>query len=172
MKETIELREAIVSDAEAIASIFHHTIRRVNANDYAPAQIDAWAGPAPEPEKWKLVLADPGDTKIFVAYCGSKVVGYAHFEPSGRIGSLYVHHEHQRRGVASQLLSRIEQEAERQGLSRLFTEASITARPFFESNGFVVVQEQEVEYRGASFKNYKMEKRRHNTGAAPRDLNR
>jgi len=163
MKEKWEIREATASDAEAIASIFHHAIRQVNAKDYTPAQIDAWAGLAPELEKWKPGLAKPGDTKIFIACCGGKVVGFAHFEPGGHISSLYVHHECQRQGVASWLLKRIEQEAERQGAPRLFTEASITALPFFRSKGFVIVREQKVEYRGASFKNYKMERRRAGT---------
>ena len=159
MKEKFEIREATASDAEAIASIFHYTIRQVNAKDYTQAQIDAWAGPAPEPQKWKPALAEQGATKVFVACYSGKITGYAHFEPDGHIGSLYVHHEHQRQGVATQLLSRIEKEAEQQGAACLFTEASITALPFVQSNGFIIVKEQEVEYRGALFKNYKMEKR-------------
>ncbi len=38
------------------------------------------------------------------------------------------------------------------------TEASITAKPFFESQGFLVVKQQEVERRGQKLINFAMEK--------------
>ena len=43
-------------------------------------------------------------------------------------------------------------------VGRLFTEASITARPFFEAEGFVVLSQQVVLARGAEFVNYRMER--------------
>ena len=57
-----------------------------------------------------------------------------------------------------ELLSEIEQEARRLNLSQIFTEASITARPFFERHGFVLVARQEVHRRGETFINYRMAK--------------
>ena len=49
-------------------------------------------------------------------------------------------------------------EARRLGLARLFTEASITARPLFEAQGFAVLAPQVVRCRGAEFVNYRMER--------------
>jgi putative acetyltransferase len=46
----------------------------------------------------------------------------------------------------------------RWGLKRVFTEASITARPFFERRGFRVVREQIVMVRGVGMKNFVKEK--------------
>jgi putative acetyltransferase len=43
-------------------------------------------------------------------------------------------------------------------LSRIFTEASITARPFFERAGFQLITQQTVEHNGVSFVNCRMEK--------------
>ena len=43
------------------------------------------------------------------------------------------------------------------GVSRYFSEVSITARPFYEHLGFTVVNEQEVEMRGVKLTNYVME---------------
>lgn len=42
--------------------------------------------------------------------------------------------------------------------AEVFTEASITARPFFERNGFEVIEAQDVELRGETFRNYRMAK--------------
>jgi len=41
MKRLFRIRAAVVSDAEAIASIFYSTIRRVNIQDYKTHQIEA-----------------------------------------------------------------------------------------------------------------------------------
>ena len=49
-------------------------------------------------------------------------------------------------------------EVRRVGLARLFTEASITARPFFEALGFRVLAPQVVTCRGVEFVNYRMER--------------
>jgi putative acetyltransferase len=71
---------------------------------------------------------------------------------------VYVSADHQRRGIGRQLLAAVVAEARRVGLARLFTEASITARPFFEAQGFAVLASQVVRCRGAEFVNYRMER--------------
>lgn len=154
-KEIFDIREANFRDADAIAAIFHNTVHQINIRDYTPTQIEKWAGTAPEPEKWRERL----ETKqTFVACLDLEIVGFAEFEADGHIDALYVHHDHQGEGIASCLLQRIELEAERSEIVRLYTEASTTALHFFKKKGFVIVQPQEVEYRGEKFRNYRMEK--------------
>ena len=43
-------------------------------------------------------------------------------------------------------------------IGRVFTEASVTARPFFERRGFRVVRERRVARRGVQLTNFAMEK--------------
>ena len=156
----VEIRDATTSDAAAIADLFYHTILTVNVRDYSGAQVEAWAGPAPDPGMWEERMA-AGETvkSTFVATQGERVLGFAEFEGDGHIDTLYVHHEFQGRGIASRLLDRIEAEAQRLGLARLYTEASITAKPFFRKRGFSVVLPQMVEFRGQTFRNFRMEKK-------------
>jgi putative acetyltransferase len=52
----------------------------------------------------------------------------------------------------------IESVAKERGLSRLYTEASITARPVFEALGFHIVAEQTVTRDGVPMLNYRMVK--------------
>ena len=156
-----EIRDATARDAEAIAGLFYHTILNVNVRDYSRTQVEAWAGPAPDPGKWEeRIAAGEGVRKTFVAARGERVLGFAEFEGDGHIDTLYVHHEYQGYGIASRLLDRIEAEAQRLGLTSLYTEASITAKPFFRKRGFSVVMQQQVEVRCQTFRNYRMEKRR------------
>jgi putative acetyltransferase len=155
----VEVRDATRGDAPAIADLFHNTVLNVNVRDYSGPQVEAWAGPAPEPEKWEERIAeDDHARRTFVAVEGGRVVGFAELEGDGHIDTLYVHHEFQGRGAASRLLDRIEAEARRLGLTRLYTEASITAKPFFRKRGFTLVRPQHVEVRGHTFRNFVMER--------------
>jgi putative acetyltransferase len=65
------------------------------------------------------------------------------------------------------LLTALVAEARGVGLARLFTEASITARPFFEAHEFTVLAPQVVMCRGVEFVNYRMERVLAEPGAAP-----
>ena len=154
-----EVRDATVDDAPAVAELFYHTILNVNVGDYSVAQVEAWAGPAPVPEMWERRIAEDGSARrTFVAATEGTVLGFADLEKDGHVDMLYVHHEYQGCGVASALLDRIEAEARRLGLRRLYTEASITAEPFFRSRGFNLVRPQRVEVRSHTFRNYVLEK--------------
>jgi putative acetyltransferase len=85
-------------------------------------------------------------------------VGFAELEPDGHIDRFYVSADRHRCGVGRTLLDALVREANEQGLHRLFTEASITARPFFETRGFVVLAPQVVICRGVEFRNFRMER--------------
>lgn len=61
-----------------------------------------------------------------------------------------------RRGVAGALLAPLRGIAVAAGLAELSTDASITARPFFEQHGFAVVTEQHPVTRGVEMTNYRM----------------
>lgn len=71
---------------------------------------------------------------------------------------MFVHPEYQGLGIASRLLGSVEDEALKLGFSRIYTEASRTARPFFERKGFRVITKQIVEKRGQGLENFLMEK--------------
>jgi GNAT superfamily N-acetyltransferase len=87
-----------------------------------------------------------------------RLAGFAELEPNGHIDRVYVSADHQGQGVGRALIAKIVAEARRLGLVRLFVEVSITARPFFESQGFTVVTPQTVVCRGVEFVNYRMER--------------
>ena len=152
--KSITLRPYRPDDAPALLALFRDTIRRVNSRDYTPPQIAAWASDDIDPAFWAGRFTG---RFVPVAEEAGRPVGFAELEPNGHIDRVYVSADHQRCGVGRRLLAAIVAEARRVGLARLFTEASITARPFFEAQGFVVVAPQVVQCRGAEFVNYRME---------------
>ena len=69
---------------------------------------------------------------------------------------MYVHAEYQNKGVATAICEQLENQVQ----GNIIIHASITAKPFFEKRGYVVVKEQKVERQGIFLKNYVMEKKR------------
>lgn len=151
----VTLRTYKPDDAPALLTLFRDTIRRINARDYNPDQIRAWASDDIDPQVWASRFAG---RFAAVAEEAGRPVGFAELEASGHIDRVYVSADHQRCGIGRLLLAAMVVEARRRSIARLFTEASITARPFFEAQGFTVVAPQVVALRGVEFVNYRMER--------------
>ncbi len=149
------IRPYTPSDATSLLSLFRDTIRRVNARDYTPEQIRAWASDEIDPGHWAMRFEG---RFVVVAILDGQPAGFAELESSGHIDRFYVAADHQRQGIGAALWSAIEKEARLHGYSRLFLEASLTARPFFESRGCRVIAPQVVTCRGEKFLNFRMER--------------
>ncbi|HEV7280262.1 MAG TPA: GNAT family N-acetyltransferase [Pirellulaceae bacterium] len=153
MPDAILLRRFRQDDLPALIDLFRDTVRRVNVRDYTPEQVRAWAPDEIDPAKWRSF---EGRFAI-VAEAEGRIVGFADLEADGHLDRFFVHAEMQGRGVGRALLQELLREAERLSLPRIFADVSITARPFFERHGFVVLAEQSVEVRGERLTNYRME---------------
>jgi putative acetyltransferase len=149
----ITLRPYDAADLDAVIAVFLGAIREIAARDYSPAEIDAWA--QADRNVWASRRLD---RPTWVAVQDRAIVGFSDLEPDGHLDMMFVHPAWQGRGIASLLLSTIETSALTQGLPRLFTEASVTARPFFERRGFRVVTAQRVHVHGQVLTNYRMVK--------------
>ncbi|MGQ3890777.1 GNAT family N-acetyltransferase [Legionella sp. CNM-4043-24] len=88
---------------------------------------------------------------------GDQIVGFMEFESNGHIDCFYCHHQYQGKGVGKALMKYIKNIAEDNGISRVWAEVSITAKPFFEKQGFEVVKKQTVNLRGVELVNFVME---------------
>lgn len=152
----MRVRPATVSDVPEIVRIFYETIHRVNARDYSPEQLDAWAPRLPDPAAWAAQRLFTRTT--FVADHDSAVLGFAELDQRGVIDCFYCRHDCQRCGIGSLILNLIEHTAISWGLSRLSTASSITARPFFKAHGFVTVTENTVTRHNIALRNFIMEK--------------
>ena len=84
-------------------------------------------------------------------------VGFVDMTPSGHLDRLFVSADYQRKGIGRHLVEAVFESANSLSLKSITTEASITAKPFFLSQGFVVVKEQAVACRGEFLTNFKMQ---------------
>jgi len=151
----MKLREYRSEDWKEVVKLFHDTIHSVNSADYTQTQLDAWA-----PEDMNLPELE---SRLLNNYCvvaekDGVIVGFGNVNGAAYFDCLYTHRDYQRMGVASSIADDIEGYFYRNGIRTITTDASITARPFFDKRGYVVQQKQTVPCRGEMFVNFKMQK--------------
>ncbi|MGV2988111.1 GNAT family N-acetyltransferase [Vibrio sp. E150_011] len=151
----IKIREYVEADAQALWDIHFYTIRNINLRDYSQAQVEAWA---PERIEWSIWTNRMNGLNPFVAEIDGIVVGYTDLQPDGLIDHFFCHHKYQGMGVGKTLMNHVLGVGRERGISRFYSEVSITAKPFYEHFGFKVVQAQEMEVRGQKLRNFVMEK--------------
>lgn len=151
----LQIRVAEEADLPDMQALFTGTIRSVNQKDYTPEQIRVWTSTAEDMIRWR-------DKFILNQYCicalsGDQIVGFASLEHD-YLDLLYVHKDFQRLGIAKMLLHAILQEAIKNKNAVIYTEASITALPFFEHQGFELIKKNKKELKGIELTNYSMKK--------------
>ena len=90
-----------------------------------------------------------------VATSNQKMVGFADMDETGYLDHLYVHHRHQKQGIATMLCDLLETVTSSPTLS---VHASITARNFFLQRGYRLIYAQQVERQGQLLTNFYMKK--------------
>jgi putative acetyltransferase len=160
----LRVRPYAAADLDTLIALFRDSVRRVACRDYSLEQVLAWAPDEIDREAWALRLAACG---TWVAVDGDTTAGFASLEPTGHLGMLYVHAERQGRGIATSLLARAEHSARSRGCARISTDASITAKPFFEHRGFRVVEARSVARRGQELTNFRMTREFASASASP-----
>ncbi len=161
--KTLRVRAYDAGDAPEVVRLFYDTVHSVNRAHYTEDQVAAWAPGVPDAQEWHIRMSA---RLTLVAEEDREVVGFAELE-GGHLDMLYARKDAVGRGVGARLYEAVEREASGRGLARVTTEASITARPFFERQGFSVVREQTVRRHGVEMTNFVMEKHLPGRGAAP-----
>ena len=140
------------ADCKALTELFYETVHSVNTKDYTKEQVDAWADSNVDLEKWNQSFLEH---YTVIAEEENGITGFGDISDTGYLDRLYVHKAYQHQGIASAICDKLEHYADQNVVE---THASITARPFFESRGYMVIQEQGVVRKGVLLKNYRMEK--------------
>jgi len=104
-------------------------------------------------ERWNLSLQEHYS---IVAVDNNVIVGFGDIDKTGYLDRLFVHADYQGKGIATAICNQLEQFVE----GNITTHASITARLFFETRGYKVIKEQQVERQGVFLTNYMMVKER------------
>ena len=136
--------------ASAVARVHRKSIRQIASEDYSDEEIQAWSSDtSKDPEL-------PEDKHRFVAMQNEAVVGFADYTDDNEITALYVRPRFTRKGIGSQLLSKIEEDARKRGLNYLKATITVTAKPFYEHHEYAVLHETTYQIGDRDLKVYKV----------------
>lgn len=135
----IEIRKYKTADCKETAKLFYETVHSLNARDYTEEQLDVWASKDMDFEKWNKVFLD---SLSIVAVCENMIVGFGNIDETGYLDRLYVHNDYQNKGIGEKICKTLEGFVKAEKIS---VYASITAKPFFEKQGYRVIREHTVE---------------------------
>ena len=152
----MNIRRFTQGDEKELWELFYNTIHNVNIQDYDASQVAAWA---PDDMDENFIVQKFRQINPFVVVIDGKIIGYADIQPDGYIDHFFCHHEYQGQGVGKKLFSVLEKEAQENGVAKMYSNVSVTARPFFEAMGFSVEKEQLLTMGEQQLKNYRMVRR-------------
>ena len=156
MKADFIIRAALQSDAVELKKLFQNTVLAINRRDYSQAEVEDWASCGDDLSNIENMIK----THYFIVAVNqqSEIVGFSSITPQGYLHSMFVHKDFQGEGIATILLNEIEQYAITNGIMRITSEVSLTARPFFEKKGYIVEEEQKRKANQLSLTNFWMAK--------------
>ncbi|AGH80854.1 acetyltransferase [Psychromonas sp. CNPT3] len=151
----ITIRNFETKDVAITWDLKFNTIRCINIRDHTVDQTKVWA---PDDQDMNLWQKRVSEMNPFIAELNGKVVGFADLQNDGYIDHFFCHSEYQGLGVGRALMEHILAIGNLKGISRFYSEVSITARSFYEHLGFKVVNEQQVKIKDQQLTNFLMEK--------------
>lgn len=141
--------------AGEVAELFYQSVHAIAPSLYTAEQKEAWAPTPVDYAAWseRLKAKQP-----LLAFIENRVAGFIELDDDGHIDCTYTHPDFQGRGVASALYERLLEDARARNIKRLYVEASLIAKPFFEHRGFSVIKKNEVQRNGVLLVNFSMER--------------
>ncbi|MDR2915143.1 MAG: GNAT family N-acetyltransferase [Tannerella sp.] len=151
------IRQATVFDIPELKELYQNTVLTVNQKDYSAEEVEDWASCGDDLSH----LQESFDEQHYIVAENDKreIVGIVSVNDTGYMHTLFVHKDFQHQGIATLLYQAIEKYVEEKGVTKITSEVSITARPFFEKQGFVVDEEQKRKVNKLCLANYKMSKK-------------
>lgn len=148
------IRDCQEEDTTATARVFFDSVRIGARKYYDDVQRRAWAPEVPDTAEWHERFRTQ---TVKVAEQNGSIVGFMTLTDDGYIDLAFVAPHVIGQGVAKALYDSLRTVALAHGLTRLHAEASLMARPFFERQGWSVLEEEVVIRDGVELTRFKME---------------
>lgn len=152
----MEIRRYRRGEELAIWKVYFAATHESIARDYHADLIERWAPRDQDMGQWIVRLAQKNP---FVAVAAGEIVGMAEIERDGFIDYFYVHPRWQGRGIGTALLAALEAEAGALEVGQIFADVSVTAKTFFLSRGFCIIEARSNVILGHPAPNFRMQKR-------------
>lgn len=143
------------NDTPQVKRVFKDAVLNIGTHAYSSEQVREWAAFADD----TLFEDQLKEGVTIVAEQDDEIVGFGQLHPLNHIALLYVDSRHSYQHIGSELAKRLERLAEDSGMKAVSVEASKIARPFFEKQGYSVLEQEVIDRNGVEFERYLMHKR-------------
>lgn len=151
----MNLNQITNKDQLDLKKIYFDSIKSIDERIYTKAQKKAWASQAWENDRFEKSLIEGKGWLIIEK--GNKVA-FATRYPNHKIALLYCKGNSQRKGFGSKLIFKLEEEARKDGLTFLSTEASLISYKLFLKNKWEIIRKEKIIIKNIIFERYKMNK--------------
>ena len=149
----MNLRQITIKDQLELKKVYFDSIQSLDKKIYSERQKRAWSSQAwDNPNFDKSILKGKG----WLLSEEGIIIAFATRYPNNRIALFYCKGEFQRKGIGSKLLHKLEDEAKKEGLESLTTEASLISFELFLKNGWEIIRKEKVTINNIFFERYKM----------------
>ncbi len=149
----MNLRQITIKDQIELKKVYFDSIQSLDEKIYNNEQKRAWSSQA-----WNNSNLDKSIIKGKGWLISEKgiIIAFATRYPNNRIALFYCKGKYQRKGYGSKLLHKLEDEAKKEGLNTLSTEASLISYELFLKNKWEIIRKEKVNINNIFFERYKM----------------
>ena len=151
----MNLRQITIKDQLELKKVYFDSIQSLDPKIYNQEQKRAWSSQA-----WANPNFDKSITKgkgWLISEKG-KIFAFATRYPNNKVALFYCKGKFQRKGYGSRLLHKLEDEAKKEGLDSLSTDASLISYELFLKNEWKIIRKEKVIINNILFERYKMNK--------------
>jgi len=149
----MNLRQITTKDQIELKKVYFDSIQSLDEKLYSHGQKMAWSSQA-----WNNPNFDKSinEGKGWVLIEKGIIIAFATRYPKNRISLFYCKTKFQRKGCGSKLLQKIEEQAKKEGLSYLSTEASLISYKLFIKHKWKIIRKETVNINDYFFERYRM----------------
>ena len=153
MLNDITIRPFQDEDSPALKDLIVTDLLEINVHDYGQAVAEQMAAAYND----DLIAHYALNAVVFMAVKEEQIVGTAGLQ-ADRVRNVFTHKDYQRQGIGRRLMAAIEDAARRQGQTRLWLRASLSAVGFYGHLGYQIVEEREEQVGQSIIKMVRMQK--------------
>ena len=150
------LRQINIKDKSVLKSIYFDSIISIDEKIYSPEQKYIWSSQAwVNPEFDNTIIKGKG----WVLDDNSNLKGFAIRHPKNKLALLYCRNKDKRKGNGTILLKKIEDDAKKDNVIFIETDASLISFKLLLKNNWKIIHEEKIIIKNTSFVRFKMNKK-------------
>ena len=151
----MNFKQITKNDQLELKKLYFNSIISIDEKIYTIEQKRAWASQAWDNKIFDLTI---NQGQGWLVDKKEEVIAFASRYPQNRISLFYCKGNSQRKGYGTKLLLQLEKEAKEEGLTFLYTEASLISYQLFLKNKWEIIHKEKINIKNIIFERYKMMK--------------